>query len=130
MCTDNNPLTYVLTGAKLDAASHYWVTNLSNYNFQLHYQARKTNIDVDARLRVSWLGCMPDDSGTHLEVTATTMQAVQEAALEGPCEPHGGLQLQSAFPGCSLGQSVGHLYDLRGLASSPRSGPHPDSSHH
>ena len=31
--TDNNPLTYVLTVAKLDAASHCWVTSLANYNF-------------------------------------------------------------------------------------------------
>ena len=27
---------------------------------------------------------MPDNSGTHLKVTATAVQAVQEAALEGP----------------------------------------------
>ena len=33
---DNNPLTYVLTTAKLDAASHRWVTSLANYNFRLH----------------------------------------------------------------------------------------------
>ena len=35
--TDNNPLTYVPTTAKLDAASHRWVASLANYNFQLHY---------------------------------------------------------------------------------------------
>ena len=32
--TDNNPLMYVLTTAKLDAASHCWVTSLANYNFR------------------------------------------------------------------------------------------------
>ena len=35
--TDNNPLTYILTMAKLDAASHCWVTSLANYNFLLYY---------------------------------------------------------------------------------------------
>ena len=35
--TDNNPLTYVLTIAKLDAASYHWVASLANYNFQLYY---------------------------------------------------------------------------------------------
>ena len=30
---------------------------------------------------------MPDESGTHLKVTATAVQAVQEAALEGPAIP-------------------------------------------
>ena len=53
---DNNPLTYVLTTAKLDAGSHCWVTSLGNYNFWLHYRAGKANIDEDALLRISWLG--------------------------------------------------------------------------
>ena len=66
MYTDNNPLTYVLTIARLDAASHQWVAILPNYNFQLYYRARKTNIDADELSRVSWLGCMPDNSGSHL----------------------------------------------------------------
>ena len=70
---DNNPLTYVLTTAKLDAASHHWVTSLANYNFRLHYRAGKANIDADALLRVSWSGCMPDSSGTHLKVTAAAV---------------------------------------------------------
>ena len=30
---------------------------------------------------------MPDNSGTHLKVTATAVQAVQEAALKGPASP-------------------------------------------
>ena len=70
---DNNPLTYVLTTAKLDAASHCWVTILANYNFSLHYRAGKANIDADALLRVSWPGCMPDSSGMCLKVTATAV---------------------------------------------------------
>ena len=35
--TDNNPLTYILTTAKLDAASHCWVASLANYNFWLYH---------------------------------------------------------------------------------------------
>ena len=50
--TDNNPLTYVLTTAKLDAASYHWVTSLGNYNFRLCYRAGKANIDADALLRM------------------------------------------------------------------------------
>ena len=73
--------------ATFDAASHYWVTSLANYNLWLYYWARKTNIDVDALSRVSWSGCMPDNSGTHLKVTAAGVQAVQEAALKGPTSP-------------------------------------------
>ena len=33
--TDNNPLTYVLTKAKLDVTSHRWVAAFANYNFTL-----------------------------------------------------------------------------------------------
>ena len=81
--TNNNLLTYVITTAKLDAASHCWVTNMENYNFRLHYRAGKANIDADAMVRVSWPGCMPDSSGTHLKVTTAAIQAVQEAASKG-----------------------------------------------
>ena len=35
--TDNNPLTYVLTTAKLDAMGHRWVASLAIYNFHLYY---------------------------------------------------------------------------------------------
>ena len=85
--TDNNLLTYMLSTAKLDAASHCWVTSLANYNFRLHYRAGKANIDADALLRVSWPGCMPNSTSTHIEVTAAAIQAVQEAALQGPASP-------------------------------------------
>ena len=71
--TDNNPLTYILTMAKLDAASQGWVASLANYNNQLYYQAGKTNIDTDVLLRMSWPGCMPDNSGIHLKVTAAAV---------------------------------------------------------
>ena len=87
MYTDNNPLTYMLTTAKLDAASHHWVASLANYNFWLYYQAGKTIIDADTLSRVSWPVWMPDNSGTHLKVTATAVWAVQEAALKSPASP-------------------------------------------
>ena len=85
--TDNKLLTYVLTTAKLDAASHCWVTSLANYNFRLHYRAGKTNIDADALSRVSWQECMPVNLGTSLKVTAAAVRAIQEAALEKPVCP-------------------------------------------
>ena len=36
--TNNNPLTYILTTAKLDAMGHRWVASLGPYNFNLHYK--------------------------------------------------------------------------------------------
>ena len=73
--------------AKLGAASHHWVASLANYNFWLHFSAGKANIDADALFRVSWAGCIPDSSDTHQKVTAAVVQAIQEAALEGPVSP-------------------------------------------
>ena len=85
--TDNNLLTYVLTTAKLDAASHHWVASLANYNFRLHYWAGKANIDANALSRVSWPECMPDSSGTGQKVHAAAIRAIQEAALDQPACP-------------------------------------------
>lgn len=49
--TDNNPLTYVLTSAKLDATGHRWLAALSTYDFSLKYRSGVQNIDADALSR-------------------------------------------------------------------------------
>lgn len=50
--TDNNPLTYVLTSAKLDATGHRWIAALSAYNFTITYKPGKSNSDADGLSRV------------------------------------------------------------------------------
>ena len=45
--TDNNPLTYVLTTAKLNAVGMRWVTELGEYQFTIHYKRGKENLDAD-----------------------------------------------------------------------------------
>lgn len=47
VCTDNNPLTYVLTTAKLNATGHRWLAALATYDFDVKYRPGKTNIDAD-----------------------------------------------------------------------------------
>ncbi|KAK3522328.1 hypothetical protein QTP86_003678, partial [Hemibagrus guttatus] len=56
--TDNNPLTYVLSTAKLSATGHRWLAALSTYNFSLQYKPGKHNIDADVLSRY------PCDSST------------------------------------------------------------------
>ena len=51
--TDNNPLTYVLMTAKLDAMGHRWVASLANYNFHLHYQSGRSNVEADALSQIN-----------------------------------------------------------------------------
>lgn len=42
--TDNNPLTYVMSTAKLNAVGHRWVGELSDYCFDIRYQPGKVHI--------------------------------------------------------------------------------------
>ena len=46
--TDNNPLTYILTSAKLDATGQHWVASLASYDFQIFYKSVKSNVEADA----------------------------------------------------------------------------------
>ena len=72
--TDNNPFTYVLTSAKLDATGHLWVDGLANYNFAPNYQSDKINVDVNALSHIPKWEC-----GQHIEadsVHALVSQAV------------------------------------------------------
>ena len=52
--TDNNPLTYVLTSAKLDACGQRWVAKLANYNFSIRYRCGVSNTEADALSRIKW----------------------------------------------------------------------------
>ena len=61
--TDNNPLTYVLTTAKLDATGQRWVAALANYNFDIYYRCGKTNADADALSRIPWRMFKIDEYG-------------------------------------------------------------------
>ena len=50
--TDNNPLTYVLTSAKLDACGHRWLADLAAYDFSIEYIPGTRNRDADALSRL------------------------------------------------------------------------------
>ena len=45
--TDNNPLTYILTTAKLDATGQGWVASLANYTFKIFYKSGELNVEAD-----------------------------------------------------------------------------------
>ena len=62
--TDNNPLTYVLTSAKLDATGQRWIANLANYNFKIFYRCGRSNIDADSLSRIPWEVVQEDHAQT------------------------------------------------------------------
>lgn len=49
--TDNNPLTYILTTAKLDATGQRWASALGEFDFDLIYRPGLRNTDADAMSR-------------------------------------------------------------------------------
>ena len=50
LLTDNNPLTYVCTSC-LGAAQICWLSNLTLFDFEIKYRARKSNQVADALSR-------------------------------------------------------------------------------
>ena len=52
VCTDNNPLTYVMTTPNLDAVGHRWVVAMAEYNFEIEYVHGMDNKVTDALSRV------------------------------------------------------------------------------
>ena len=52
--TDNNPLMYILSTAKLDAIGQRWVASLAPYNFSLHYNPGRQNTVADSLSRIPW----------------------------------------------------------------------------
>ena len=50
--TDNNPLTYVLTTAKLDATGHRWLAALAAFDFDIQYVPGTSNKDADGLSRI------------------------------------------------------------------------------
>ncbi len=50
--TDNNPLTYILSSAKLNATGLRWVGELSDFHFTIKYRPGRANTDADALSRL------------------------------------------------------------------------------
>ena len=65
--TDNNPLTYVMTTAKLDATGHRWAAALASYNFKIQYRPGKENIDADVLSRAPHNLPIPDRDTISME---------------------------------------------------------------
>ena len=77
--TDNNPLTYVLTSAKLNATGLRWVSELADFNFTIKYRPGNANQDADtlSRIPVDFEAYM--DTCTE-EMSPDTRKAVTMAA--------------------------------------------------
>ncbi|KAI3375565.1 hypothetical protein L3Q82_003895 [Scortum barcoo] len=76
--TDNNPLTYILSTAKLNAVGHRWVGELSDFHFDIKYRPGRINIDADTLSRI------PLDIDRYMSTCTEEMsQDVVDAVWEG-----------------------------------------------
>ncbi|KAG1946284.1 interleukin-1 receptor accessory protein-like 1-A [Pimephales promelas] len=97
--TDSNPLTYILTSAKLDATSYRWLAALSTFSFKLQYRPGKQNGDADALSRRPH-GDLRDDPSSQKEwdkirqfaqhhlSNPDNIEAVDQGVVRAICERH------------------------------------------
>jgi hypothetical protein len=82
--TDNNPLTYILTTAKLNATGLRWVGELSDFNFDIKYRPRRSNTDADSLSRLPgyfeeyMASCTHTISQKELDTSITSIRALGE----------------------------------------------------
>ena len=75
--TDNNPLTYILTSAKLDATTQRWIADLASFHFSLSYKSSKSNTEVDALSGIKW----PDAINEHISNMHLWVKIPEEIVL-------------------------------------------------
>ena len=79
--TDNNPLTYALSKAKLDATGHRWLSSLAPYDFNIVYRPGKSNVDADVLSRY------PDNTDEETEqVPAESIKVICARVATPPLE--------------------------------------------
>lgn len=107
--TDNNPLTYLLTTAKLDAASYRWLAALSTFTFDIKYRAGKHNMDADGLSRRPH-GTLENDAisqeesqridrfTSHLLASKNKLEQVTPDIVKAACQRHTVRQVQELSP--------------------------------
>lgn len=89
--TDNNPLRYILTTAKLDATSYRWLAALSTFSFDIKYRAGKQNQDADGLSRrphgeLTDDSCSQEESSRICEFTSHHLAPVD--VVKATCQYH------------------------------------------
>ena len=87
--TDNNPLLYVTSSAKLDATGQRWVAALADFDFSVEYRSGRLNAAADAlsRLPEASAGVPTQDvqvDCSHLAVSAVLQGGLQPSGFVHP----------------------------------------------
>ena len=75
--TDNNPLTYVLSSAKLNASGLRWINELADFNFTVKYHPGSANRDADTLSRV------PLDFESYMNTCTQELSTAERQAVTG-----------------------------------------------
>jgi len=74
--TDNNPLTYILTSAKLDATGQRWASALCHYDFNIYYRAGWKNTDADGMSRFPYEKIIDSENTERFAIRNETVKAI------------------------------------------------------
>lgn len=89
--TDNNPLTYVLSSAKLNVTGLRWIGESADFNSTIHYRPGKANIDADALSRI------PSEDTAYPEIVP--QEVLQAVAVSAKSQDQGQVNWVSALTG-------------------------------
>ena len=92
--TDNNPLTYVLSTARLDATGHRWLAALASFDFVIKYRPGSCNADADALSRIP---------GQRREQSTGGSQHITSESVKAVCNSS---QTESYVEGLALSEQV------------------------
>ncbi len=81
MITDNNPLTYILTTAKLDATGQRWAAALGHFDFSIMYRPGIRNADADGMSRYPHEE-LPEEK---VKIEDGTVKAICSCIAVAPC---------------------------------------------
>ena len=83
--TDNNPLTYVLSTAKLDATGHRWLAALAAFDFGIKHKPGASNVDADILSRLPHSPEPPSEEELSSEAVHTICGTVSCPVVETHC---------------------------------------------
>lgn len=103
--TDNNPLTYVLSSARLNAVGHRWVGELADFHFTIKYRPGKSNADADTLSRhpVHLDGHLKEFTETVSPDVVSAIWQGDKAVKDSDVPWMAALQLQSDVSGAHTG---------------------------
>lgn len=91
--TDNNPLTHILTSAKLDATGQRWIAELADYDFDIIFKPGRKNGDADGMSRYPH-EMVKEENEEHVKIKDETIKAI--------CSNVQGIPYVETLPSCNI----------------------------